>query len=136
LTARPQFEASACTATNCPDGVAVPDGEGPLGTIPYGRKETSHMRRTLLALAMSAILALFAGCASNCCNQGTGCHLAPGACYNQPGYGRLHCDAQGDQGGPQGGAQQGGPAGVVSWPYYTVRGPRDFLETHPQSIGP
>ena len=32
--------------------------------------------------------------------------------------------------------QQAGPGGTVSYPYYTTRGPRDFLETHPQSIGP
>jgi hypothetical protein len=35
-----------------------------------------------------------------------------------------------------GSAQQAGGGGTVSYPYYTLRGPRDFLETHPQSIGP
>lgn len=30
-----------------------------------------------------------------------------------------------------------GPAmGAVSYPYYTVRGPRDFLATNPTPIGP
>jgi hypothetical protein len=37
-------------------------------------------------------------------------------------------------------SQLGGPAGPscpqVTYPYYTVRGPRDFLAAHPPSIGP
>jgi hypothetical protein len=37
-------------------------------------------------------------------------------------------------------AQLGGPAGPptaqVTYPYYTVRGPRDFFAAHPPSIGP
>ena len=36
--------------------------------------------------------------------------------------------------------QLGGPAGPpcaqVTYPYYTVRGPRDFLAAHPTPIGP
>jgi hypothetical protein len=30
----------------------------------------------------------------------------------------------------------GPPGGQVAYPYYTVRGPRDFLLDKPQSIGP
>ena len=45
-------------------------------------------------------------------------------------------DSAGDRQGPQDGQQQAGNGGVVSWPYYTLRGPRDFLEANPQSIGP
>ncbi len=83
------------------------------------------MRRTLLSLALSTVLAAFTGCACDCCNpsgNACGCHLRPGLC----------CDRQ----GPQDGQQQAGNGGVVSWPYYTLRGPRDFLEANPQSIGP
>jgi hypothetical protein len=32
--------------------------------------------------------------------------------------------------------QSGPPVGQVAYPYYTVRGPRDFLLDKPQSIGP
>ncbi|MFV2066928.1 MAG: hypothetical protein ACC645_08095 [Pirellulales bacterium] len=33
--------------------------------------------------------------------------------------------------------QMGGPPiGAVTYPYYTVRGPRDFLQDQPTSIGP
>jgi hypothetical protein len=28
------------------------------------------------------------------------------------------------------------PIGAVAYPYYTVRGPRDFLAKNPPSIGP
>ncbi len=28
------------------------------------------------------------------------------------------------------------PTGVVTYPYYTTRGPRDFLARNPRSIGP
>jgi hypothetical protein len=80
------------------------------------------MRRTLLSLAFSMVLAAFAGCACNDCCNPCGCHVCPGGCCNRQG--------------PQDGQQQAGAGGVVSWPYYTVRGPRDFLETNPQSIGP
>jgi hypothetical protein len=30
----------------------------------------------------------------------------------------------------------GPPVGQVAYPYYTVRGPRDFLMNNPPSIGP
>jgi hypothetical protein len=31
---------------------------------------------------------------------------------------------------------QGPPVGQVAYPYYTTRGPRDFLRDHPPTIGP
>jgi hypothetical protein len=77
------------------------------------------MRHAFFVLAASAFLAVFAGCANPCCNQ---CHC-------------NHCCA-GRAGPGQQPPQQVGPGGTVSYPYYTNRGPRDFLETHPQSIGP
>jgi hypothetical protein len=87
------------------------------------------MRRTFFALAISVVLAAFAGCTCDYCNQGSGCHVQPAGC-------RTPCAGGGCRagGGQAGGQQQGG--GTVTWPYYTIRGPRDFLETHPQSIGP
>ncbi len=99
------------------------------------------MRRTFLALAVSMVLAAFTGFASDCCNGGGGCHLRPGAGYNDQGNcqnGGPNCCLRGGglAGGAGGGDLQAGQGATVSYPYYTVRGPRDFLETHPQSIGP
>ncbi len=83
------------------------------------------MRHTFLVLAASALLAVMTGCAcNNCCSQGNSSPGRAAAGYPQPQQ------QQAGQGG------QGGQGGVVSYPYYTIRGPRDFLETHPQSIGP
>jgi len=33
-------------------------------------------------------------------------------------------------------AVQGPPTGAITYPYYTNRGPRDFLAQNPRSIGP
>ena len=33
-------------------------------------------------------------------------------------------------------ADPGPQVGAVAYPYYNLRGPRDFLERNPQSIGP
>jgi hypothetical protein len=100
------------------------------------------MRRTFLALAVSMVLAAFSGCAGDCCNQG-GCHLRPcagyegqGVCQNGGLRGCLHCGLLGRGAGGGDGGQGASDAGAVSYPYYTVKGPRDFLQTHPQSIGP
>ncbi len=30
----------------------------------------------------------------------------------------------------------GPPTAAIAYPYYTTRGPRDFLDRNPQSIGP
>jgi hypothetical protein len=77
------------------------------------------MRHTFLAVAASTLLATVSGCAcNNCCNPCNAGQHKPAA---------EHAAAA---------QQQVGPGGAVSYPYYTTRGPRDFLETHPQSIGP
>jgi hypothetical protein len=92
------------------------------------------------------IFAAFTGCANNCCNRCGGCHLRPGAvnaaqgdCPNDGQNCPQNCGLRGSclaGRGPGGGDLQAGQGAMVSYPYYTVRGPRDFLETHPQSIGP
>ncbi len=61
------------------------------------------------------------------------------------GCGNPHCDRCGPMVQvpprlPHGYQQQVGPAGpptaAVAYPYYTLRGPRDFLAAQPPSIGP
>jgi hypothetical protein len=49
-----------------------------------------------------------------------------------------HAGSGAGAGGPPAGAQPapGPSAGNVSYPYYTTRGPRDFLSPNPRGIGP
>jgi hypothetical protein len=56
------------------------------------------------------------------------CCPCPCNCCNGPG-----CCASGDQ---NYNFAPGPPTGQVAYPYYTVRGPRDFLMNNPPSIGP
>lgn len=76
---------------------------------------------------------------------GPGCQ--PG-CSCGYGYGLAGCGAGGIVNGAVGAVldckqcdnqynfAQGPPTGQVAYPYYTVRGPRDFLQANPPSIGP
>jgi hypothetical protein len=51
--------------------------------------------------------------------------------------GRLRCRDCGGRGcGRCRAAESGPPTGTVTYPYYTTRGPRDFLAKNPRSIGP
>jgi len=64
----------------------------------------------------------FAGCGAGGCG--------PGGCANGLGQGMPD---------PYAGAMMPAPgpsAGAVAYPYYTNRGPRDFLAKNPPSIGP
>jgi hypothetical protein len=63
----------------------------------------------------------YGGC-DHCCP----CPCSP--CANGPG-----CCASGDQ---NYNFAPGPPTGQVAYPYYTTRGPRDFLMNNPPSIGP
>jgi hypothetical protein len=62
-----------------------------------------------------------------CCETYSGC-CAP--CCQTQGPG---CCASGDH---QYNFAPGPPTGQVAYPYYTVRGPRDFLQANPAPIGP
>jgi hypothetical protein len=82
-----------------------------------------------------------AGCA-NCggpnggCADGAGCANGGGLHGGNGDGGLLHHPplprgAGGCYTGPE-----GPPTGAVAYPYYTTRGPRDFLMNNPPSIGP
>jgi len=65
-------------------------------------------------------------CTDGSCGQGGRSHglmQAIGRAFH-----RHHAPPQAPVGGP--------PVGTVTYPYYTVRGPRDFLVNDPPSIGP
>jgi hypothetical protein len=79
-------------------------------------------------------------CAScgDCASCNTGNCQDPGqeqVCRACRGHGCRLCRGGGLGGGEEGFAP-GPPAGSVAYPYYTTRGPRDFLARNPQSIGP
>jgi hypothetical protein len=67
------------------------------------------------------------GCfGGHCGHLGGGGHFGGGLCGRNSGYG-----------GPMGaGYVAGPPTPTVVYPYYTTRGPRDFLDPNPRGIGP
>ena len=108
------------------------------------------MKRVLFSICALVLVVTSIGCASCNCNR---CRAQRQAC--NPGLlGRLHGDPcrnglcnhgglchRGNRGtyGGQGNGYYGdaGPAtATTAYPYYTLRGPRDFLAKNPQSIGP
>ena len=109
------------------------------------------MKRAFLTLMVGMALAALAGCSSNHENlllphHGT-CRSAPETAAACGPGGCPHCgDPSSGRDGPiaracaerdayRGGAP--GPlTGAVAYPYYTLRGPRDFLARDPASIGP
>jgi hypothetical protein len=102
------------------------------------------MKRIMMAGLALAMLLGSSGCVNNCrqCNGG-----------RQSLFGGHHghqgdpcrdglCNRNGGRGGA-GGAGAGGAGGaggvggaMVAYPYYTVRAPRDFLDSNPRGIGP
>lgn len=111
------------------------------------------MKRVILSLTLTFILLSSSGCGlmgnrhSNCnnCNGALGCRPC------NMGWQRGGTDYQrflGNNGGPGGhlghnagsqppgaGGPAGAPAAQVAYPYYTSRGPRDFLMDNPPTIG-
>jgi len=120
------------------------------------------MKRALLGLAMLGYLAAGGCCApggglcapmmsgtcqhcpENCatCDPG-GCGACADCGCEDPGgqwFFQARC-RDGACGGGCGGAcpphcASGPPTGTITYPYYTVRGPRDFLARAPRPIGP
>ncbi len=104
------------------------------------------MKRALLMLVVVAVAAGLTGCvqsqtACQPCGPGMTCSM-PGSCAVAPG-GCQPC--AGMAGGMVGSGYDpeamgmfnpGPPSGAVTYPYYTVRGPRDFLAAEPRPIGP
>jgi hypothetical protein len=105
------------------------------------------MKRLLLAAMLAACL----GSSTGCCilDRVFGCpigcgpysgprHTAYGACDQMGGCGGCGacagCAGFGNTGGYV--AQSGPLSAQVAYPYYTTRGPRDFLAKNPPSIGP
>lgn len=85
------------------------------------------------------------GCGSGCgggCNSGGWAGGGGGECCDSGcGGGGCGCNGGGSFAArpprnSNGAFDDGPPGGQVAYPYYTNRGPRDFLVRNPQSIGP
>ena len=106
------------------------------------------MKRMICSMLMVVLLASLIGCVTKhghrpwACMGGS-CAQAPenckscqdacdedqgGACRECGGRGCKHCCREQPAAGPA--------TGAITYPYYTTRGPRDFLAKHPESIGP
>ena len=116
----------------------------------------SDMKCATLSVLAVVVLAGLSGCITQrgprptACMGGS-CAQAPENCQccndpgdpNDPGHCRLFgdhccplCNHQCPLAGGDGGNGDAGPAGTIAYPYYTTRGPRDFLAKDPPSIGP
>jgi hypothetical protein len=76
------------------------------------------------------------GCGDSCggCGDG-GCGGGCSSCGGGGGPGSYAARGPRNSGG-QPAFDDGPPGGQVAYPYYTNRGPRDFLARDPRSIGP
>jgi hypothetical protein len=116
------------------------------------------MKRAMFLLLAAALLAGSVGCVRQCgrrplaCMSGS-CAQAPENCQSCDAGCDVSCDPGEDPGVPYkvrkhacrlrraeeapAEAPAAGPAtGAITYPYYTTRGPRDFLAKNPPSIGP
>jgi hypothetical protein len=104
------------------------------------------MKRLFFGLLAVASLSLATGCSCvGKCGPGGSCAegCGPGGC-GQGGCGSdldachprmrplMRCENRHGAGDPYGG---GPPSAAIAYPYYTTRGPRDFFEPNPPSIG-
>ncbi len=93
------------------------------------------MRTAMLALVMLATLIPSVGCvgARSACNSCQGCNGSGRGCIRNGffaqcfGPDRFATPTQEGAGAP--------PSAQTAYPYYTTRGPRDFLMSNPDSIG-
>ena len=110
------------------------------------------MKRALFVLTVIAASAALIGCRATDCLTGS-CAKAP---ENRAGGGEACGEACGDPSNCESAGLSGlgrdpdcragrmrrsdtaagPPTGTITYPYYTVRAPRDFLAPNPPSIGP
>lgn len=112
------------------------------------------MKKLFFVLVAGAALIALNGCCCNGrgCGPSGGCGPLCGSCRDCPDTCQSceDCDCEpcdggewerglcacgcGLRGAPV--VDAGPPTAAVTYPYYTTRGPRDFLARNPQSIGP
>jgi len=100
------------------------------------------MKRALFVLVALLAVASLTGCATDRMYARSGGPGGMGVCRNSSGPCNPFAGAGVWDGcGPNNPGRQeafrpGPPSGAVTYPYYTVRGPRDFLAQNPRPIGP
>lgn len=114
------------------------------------------MKRMMCSMLMVILLASLIGCVTkhghrpwacmggSCAQAPENCKSCNDSCDEDQGRGCRECGGRGcglcrhhgQADGDQQQAQAGPATGTVTYPYYTTRGPRDFLAKHPESIGP
>ncbi len=87
------------------------------------------MKRTLFMLLTAILLTGLSACARHGMVVGT-CKSSPETCSPVQG------DPCAGRGGMAAQADPIPPGGSVTYPYYSLHGPRDFLSANPRSIGP
>lgn len=100
------------------------------------------MNRTLLTIAILALLSTAPGCLQRntcppdgqCGCGGAGNGGVLGVLAGGPISREIHASQGWRHQRPELGPA-GPPTGTVGYPYYTLRGPRDFLATNPPSLG-
>jgi hypothetical protein len=102
------------------------------GRRPWATTDGNCAQATENGQSCDASCGVGCGESSDTCEAPVKCHRsADGPGFFKPGcLGKKGCEEPCEQG-------QAGPAtGAVTYPYYTTRGPRDFLAKNPNSIGP
>jgi len=96
------------------------------------------MKRVIFALVAMFSLSAGVGCHSIATTD-CGCAACDsgGAIGHAPAGHGLMARLHGRGAGPGAGAEAGGaPMHTYNYPYYTLRGPRDFLMANPPNLGP
>ena len=92
------------------------------------------MKRAFLACFAVGILAAWSGCNTDRMARYGNCVQTERRCADR-GCGRAGCPHCG-HGSREAVTDPGPSTGAVTYPYYTLRGPRDFLARNPSPIGP
>jgi len=102
------------------------------------------MKRTFLLIAILVLVSAAPGCLhrntrqaagqGGCGSCGSGCGGVLGALSGGPIAQEVHATQGWRHQTPEIGPS-GPPTGTNAYPYYTLRGPRDFLASNPPSIG-
>jgi len=100
-----------------------------------GRRTTplagETMKRAIFLLTAALLTGFSGGCHHNLCDDGCNACGSDGC---SGGCGRVGKHYSGPYSEEY--TNSGPPTAGVTYPYYTVRGPRDFLANQPRGIGP